>query len=349
MAMYALLNFLFCFQLTFSYFLPYPFMYADLRDLRKAKEETWRHMDNHQWSGICSVGRSQSPVDLMLGDAEVVNYDSIHFNNYHLTGPVVVEHDGHGGGNLDATYYLRQLHFHWSSEHTFNGLRYPAELHLVHISNKYDPSRNMSLSGKVAVVAVPILVGDSFLAIRGLDALFLERNNSTDSKLSEFSPSVLVPDDTKTFYRYSGSLTTPPCTEGVTWTILTEPVLMSSQQLNALKSAHGIGEEEEEEEENIRPIQPMNGRKLLLNKAGKILIEGDTMTKVLLILGSLVLLLVAPPLVVLWVIYKKATIANLHRDIANSSNSLPTIESDSHSEESNTQPETSTSSYDERL
>ncbi|CAJ0593193.1 unnamed protein product [Cylicocyclus nassatus] len=59
--------------------------------------KTWRYVDNRHWGGICSLGRSQSLVDHVLGDAEVIDYECIHFNHYHLTGPVVIEHDGHGG------------------------------------------------------------------------------------------------------------------------------------------------------------------------------------------------------------------------------------------------------------
>ncbi|KIH55747.1 carbonate dehydratase, eukaryotic-type [Ancylostoma duodenale] len=244
--------------------------------LRAAAEERWRYDDQSHWTGTCTEGRSQSPVDLVLGEAEVVNFDSVKFNNYHLTGAVDVDNSvtvngflaweqppSITGGNLDTTYFLQQLHFHWNSEHTFNGLHYDAELHLVHISDKYDPSLNMSLSGNVAVVAVPFQTGDPEAALDGIENLFVEENSTDPSEKISFSPSVLLPTDTKTFYRYSGSLTTPPCTEGVTWTILAEPVLLTADQLASLRGAQS--QDDADDVHNSRKIQSMNGRKLYLN------------------------------------------------------------------------------------
>ncbi|RCN47183.1 hypothetical protein ANCCAN_06760 [Ancylostoma caninum] len=123
-----------------------------------------------------------------------------------------------------------------------------------------------------------------------------------------FSPSVLLPTDTKTFYRYSGSLTTPPCTEGVTWTIMAEPVLLTAEQLTALRGAQS--QDDSVEGHNSRKIQSMNGRKLYLNKAARIFLEEDALSRVLIIFGLLVLLMIAPPLLILWVIYKKTTLPN---------------------------------------
>ncbi|KAL6729091.1 hypothetical protein Aduo_000178 [Ancylostoma duodenale] len=292
--------------------------------LRAAAEERWRYDDQSHWTGTCTEGRSQSPVDLVLGEAEVVNFDSVKFNNYHLTGAVDVDNSGHSvtvngflaweqppsitGGNLDTTYFLQQLHFHWNSEHTFNGLHYDAELHLVHISDKYDPSLNMSLSGNVAVVAVPFQTGDPEAALDGIENLFVEENSTDPSEKISFSPSVLLPTDTKTFYRYSGSLTTPPCTEGVTWTILAEPVLLTADQLASLRGAQS--QDDADDVHNSRKIQSMNGRKLYLNKAARIFLEEDALSRVLIIFGLLVLLMIAPPLLILWVIYKKTTLPN---------------------------------------
>ncbi|VDM80656.1 unnamed protein product, partial [Strongylus vulgaris] len=108
-------------------------------------------------------------------------------------------------------------------------------------------------------------------------------------------------------------------TTASTSTTIISPVLSLwntvATQLDALKSTQNY-DAEEGEVENVRPIQSMNGRKLLLNKAGKVFIEEDTMTKMLLIFGTLVLVMLVPPLVILWVIYKKTTIANLQMDRA---------------------------------
>ncbi|KAK6727951.1 hypothetical protein RB195_005548 [Necator americanus] len=305
---------------------PFSLASFELAKTKASNEERWRTDDQNDWTGICADGNNQSPVDLALSAAELVNYDRITFNNYHLTGPVFVDNSsGHSGtvegffkwglppsisgGNLKTTYFLRQLHFHWNSEHTFNGLHYPAELHLVHISDRYDPTLNMSLSGKVAVIAIPFQVGDSDAGLYGIDDLLIAVNSIDSGKATaSISPSVLLPMDTKTFFRYSGSLTTPPCTEGVTWTVLSEPVILSAEQLAALKGPHT--HVDIEEVRNSRPIQPMKGRKLYLNKGGRTFLEEDALSKVLYIFSLLILLMVAPPLLILWVIYKKTTLPN---------------------------------------
>ncbi|EPB72348.1 carbonate dehydratase, eukaryotic-type, partial [Ancylostoma ceylanicum] len=121
----------------------------------------------------------------------------------------------------------------------------------------------MSLSGNVAVVAVLFQVGDPEAALEGIENLFVEENSTETSENVSFSPSVLLPTDTRTFYRYSGSLTTPPCTEGVTWTIMAEPVLLTAEQLAALRGARS--QDDPDEVHNSRRIQSMNGRKLYLN------------------------------------------------------------------------------------
>ncbi|VDO28773.1 unnamed protein product [Heligmosomoides polygyrus] len=103
------------------------------------------------------------------------------------------------GGNLKGRYYLKQFHFHWDgnsrfgNEHTLDSLHYPLAAHLVHM-------RSVPPKLKMALLAA-------------------------DSKASRrsYSPGGLIPHDTSTFFRYIGSLTTQPCSEGVIWTILMEP------------------------------------------------------------------------------------------------------------------------------
>lgn len=141
------------------------------------------------------------------------------------------------------TYYLQQFHFHASSEHTIDGVRAAAELHLVH----------KAPSGEVAVLGVLIAKGDGSTA---LDQLFdsiptTKTLEGAETVLSTpIDPSALLPASDLSA-RYAGSLTTPPCTEGVSWNVFLSPITVSDAQLAAYTSVYP---------ENHRPTQPLHGR-----------------------------------------------------------------------------------------
>ncbi|KHJ91023.1 carbonate dehydratase, eukaryotic-type [Oesophagostomum dentatum] len=236
-----------------------------------------------------STGRVKADRPVTFSEnAEAVNYDKLVFHNYNLKGPVIMENDEHTGrvrgfltwehppsitgGNLNKTYFLRQVNFRWANEHSFNGVDYPAKLHLVHISDQYSPGKKESVPGNIAVVAVPVLAGDEELEIEELKPLYEEKDvispYSGSRDVALFNPRVLLPWDTTTYYRYNGSLTTPPCAEdGVIWTVMQKPIVLSVEQLNALKNAHL--NREPKIVHKIRISQPMEGRKLYLNRKVK--------------------------------------------------------------------------------
>nr|KYP52001.1 hypothetical protein KK1_026078 [Cajanus cajan] len=139
--------------------------------------------------------------------------------------------------NINGTYYkLLQCHWHSPSEHTLNGSKFDLELHAVHQNSK----------GEIAVIGIWYKIG------------------LPDPLLSkEIDLGVINPGDIKfgsrKYYRYIGSLTTPPCTEGVIWTIVKKVRTVSREQLRALKEAVHRGYEK-----NARPTQELDGRQIWL-------------------------------------------------------------------------------------
>ncbi len=199
----------------------------------------------------CATGRSQSPVDLTdAGTAEPVPIDF----DYSPTALSVVS-NGHtvqvpydGGSALvvdGARYELIQFHFHTGSEHTVDGRQLPMELHLVHADG----------DGHLAVVGVLAEIGDEHPALAPVVAAIPPEASSDPVTVTGATLDArdLLPED-RSYYRYSGSLTTPPCTEGVEWRVFTDPIEVSPDQLAALTGAIHA---------NARPVQPLGDRELV--------------------------------------------------------------------------------------
>lgn len=197
-----------------------------------------------------SEGERQSPIDLAataIGDAPTMTHDyrpvPLRISN---TGHSV-QVDGAGGGSMrvgDESYELLQFHFHAPSEHTIEGISYPLECHLVH--------RNTE--GRLAVLGVLFEEGaesDWLAPIVGHLPAEAGAANSVDGVNVDLE-ALLSP--TTGTWRYSGSLTTPPCTEDVSWIVCTERASLSASQIEALRMVyHG----------NNRPTQPLNGRSVV--------------------------------------------------------------------------------------
>ena len=149
----------------------------------------------------------------------------------------------------DATFPLVQMHFHAPSEHTIDGKSFPVEVHFVHITAEK----------KIAVIGVMITEGakDNAAWAPYVAALSATKGNDITTKIDW---TALLPADHTTF-RYTGSLTTPPCTEGVSWMLMSNPVELSAAQIAAFVKAY---------DHNNRPVQPLNGRTIQLdNTPGK--------------------------------------------------------------------------------
>lgn len=155
-----------------------------------------------------------------------------------------------GAGRLTIggdTYDLLQFHFHADSEHSINGVSSPMELHLVH----------RAANGNLAVVGRLIQEGPENTLLASIFGS-LPATPSDTLTVNNFALSGLLPADLDSF-RYSGSLTTPPFTEGVAWNVLAEPLTLSLAQIDAFRALFPDGDS--------RDVQPLNGRIILTDVA----------------------------------------------------------------------------------
>ncbi|XP_051627604.1 carbonic anhydrase 3-like isoform X1 [Manacus candei] len=170
------------------------------------------------------------------------------------------------GGPLPGVFRLRQLHFHWGSsddhgsEHVVNGVRYAGELHVLHWNPKYsnylDARRR---TDGVAVLAIFLQVGETPKPEmkRILEEINAIKTKGKEAPFPNFDPSILFP-KSHDYWTYHGSFTTPPCEECVTWIILREPIIVSSDQMAKLRSLSKNAENEPDHPlvDNWRPTQP---------------------------------------------------------------------------------------------
>ncbi len=199
----------------------------------------------------CSDGHKQSPIDL----TKPTLTDLTNLKFFYQPSKLNVVNNGHtiqqtydAGSYIEldgVRYDLLQFHFHSPSEHTINGHYAEAEVHLVH----------KSADGKLAVVGIMIETGAENAAIKVISDRYddLVLSGPTVASSVTLNATALLPTGQQTF-RYEGSLTTPPCTEGVKWNVMVDPIHMSSAQLDGMKHLH---------EGNSRPPQSLNGRPLL--------------------------------------------------------------------------------------
>ncbi len=146
------------------------------------------------------------------------------------------------GGELNGEYIFHQLHFHWGhddtrgSEHVIDNIRYEAELHIVHYNSKYSSFDEASgYPDGLAVLAVMIEPSKwDHIAFRHIEHFeqIIHPDGHPVSPLSRpISLNDLLPDETDSFYRYVGSLTTPSCNEAVIWTVFDTPISLSQRQV----------------------------------------------------------------------------------------------------------------------
>ena len=147
------------------------------------------------------------------------------------------------------TWTLAQFHFHAPSEHTVDGTSYPLEMHLVHLDAAGKPA---------VVVGVFIRAGKENAALaRAFQSLPAKEGDKIARMGETIDAGALLPAD-KTFFTYAGSLTTPPCTEGITWYVLKTPIEMSQAQIAAYMKLEHLGH-------TNRPIQSLGGRVVLVD------------------------------------------------------------------------------------
>jgi carbonic anhydrase len=198
----------------------------------------------------CSLGHTQSPIN--IAHAKPADLPALRFD-YKAT-PLSIIDNGHTiqvnfapGSTLtvgDKTYTLKQFHFHHPSEEHVNGAGFPLVAHLVHQDSE----------GHLAVVAVLFEEGEANALINSLWS-----NIPANKGKAEEVPSVsvqaldLLPAE-RSYFTYTGSLTTPPCSEGVIWYVLKSHPTVSAQQIATFSKIYPM---------NARPIQARNGRSIL--------------------------------------------------------------------------------------
>ena len=213
--------------------------------------EHWAEIDDR--FKMCSLGKSQSPINISKNVlVETDDLNPIEFN-YHAHSTDVVNNghaiqvdvDSHSSINIDGLHFvLKQFHFHSPSENEINGRSFPLEAHFVHATK----------DGRLAVVAVLYELGEKNDV---LDKIFAampkEANHKAPLDISSKMIDELLPKD-KDYYYFSGSLTTPPCSENVKWMVLKSYQTLSKDQLKQFTDVI---------EGNNRPVQPINARKVL--------------------------------------------------------------------------------------
>jgi carbonic anhydrase len=201
--------------------------------------------------GLCATGKQQSPIDIT--ESVTADLPPLEFN--YGTIPLVIENNGHTikmtadkAGTLkigDDEYQLLQFHTHTPSEEAINGEHADMVIHMVH-KNAQD---------QLAVVAVLLDAGDGDTANPLIETLWKVMPKTVGDPQqhdTQIDVNQLLPQD-KNYYTFEGSLTTPPCSEGVRWMVLKQRVSISGEQLAQYQSVY---------HENARPLQAVNDRKL---------------------------------------------------------------------------------------
>lgn len=197
-------------------------------------------------SKVCSVGSQQSPVDIrdtvksQLAPLKIAwgkTADTI-VNNGHT-----IQLNFAPGSTLNGSYTLLQFHFHRPSEHLIGGKNFPMEVHFVH--------RNAA--GSLAVVGVLMAAGRANAAFSKVVATMPAHEGPAVKADTAIDPNRLLP-ARHGYYKYAGSLTTPPCSEVVDWLLLREPIQVAQADINSFAKLYPM---------NARPVQKDNRRFVL--------------------------------------------------------------------------------------
>jgi carbonic anhydrase len=200
----------------------------------------------------CKTGKQQSPIDIRNARRADLPALQFQFRNgpleYLINNGYAIRvnyHDASGTGNFlvvgGKRYHLTQFHFHHPSEEYIGGKPYPMEVHFMFESS----------DGQVAGATVFLKAGKPNATIQKIwDHMPAIESKEEAIAGVEINPAALLPRDTA-YYTYMGSLTAPPCTEGVRWFVLKTPVELSAKQIQAYARIYP---------HDVRPVQPSNGR-----------------------------------------------------------------------------------------
>ena len=223
------------------------------------------HAEGHHWSygkhggpaewgqleesfASCQLGKMQSPIDIR--GAKDADLPAISFD--YKPARLKVIDNGHTiqvnyapGSTIDVggtRYELVQFHFHKPSEEKIDGKAHAMVAHLVHKGS----------DGALAVVAVLLDPGKDNATLRTIWAHLPKQKDKESAPAATIDAAGLLPAD-KGYYTFAGSLTTPPCSEGVRWFVLKRPMTLAASEVHAFSRLYPM---------NARPTQPLNGRAL---------------------------------------------------------------------------------------
>lgn len=228
---------------------------GEAQQARHAEHE-WDYGKEHgpdHWGALkpefaaCQSGHQQSPID--IDKTEKADLAPIQFE--YRASPLRIVDNGHtiqvnyGPGSSirvgDRQYVLKQFHFHHPSEETVHGRHHEMSLHLVHAD----------AAGTLAVVAVLLDPGTENTLVRQLWSLLPKEEEKEERRDDvQLNAADLLPAD-RGYYTFEGSLTTPPCSENVTWLVLKQPVAVSTRQIAQFSKRYP---------DDARPTQPLHGR-----------------------------------------------------------------------------------------
>ncbi|NXX04943.1 CAH4 anhydrase, partial [Larus smithsonianus] len=276
--------------------------------------------DPRQWYTAYATckGNKQSPINIVTKN---VIYDKnlkpLNFEGYDVKGSSKwkIENNGHtgkyyqiftviitspkiGGGGLERKYKAIELHLHWGvqdgqqyipgSEHSIDGEKQAMELHVVHIRDDVsDITEAKKYADGVAVLAFFIKVEEENKNYAALinELENIEYKGKTLMLMEPLPLSSLLPpeEDLRRYYRYKGSLTTPDCHEGVTWTIFEKPIELSVLQISQFSTVRFDAENSTHMAENFRPVQFLNERKVYWSSASTLLPTAKVLMLVLML------------------------------------------------------------------
>jgi carbonic anhydrase len=198
---------------------------------------------------MCRKGRNQSPIDLVSDINADLPELIFEYTNPGLLKEVntghAIQQNVNPGNYLvikGVKYELKQFHFHSPSEHTIDRKYFPMEVHLVHQNAK----------GEYAVVGLLFQEGKTNALMNRLPTFKAERGEAPYNDPIDYNDLIT---NRKDYFLYNGSLTTPPCTEGVHWLVIQRPIIASPKQIQHYHDLLGF--------DNNRPIQSQNSRIIL--------------------------------------------------------------------------------------
>jgi carbonic anhydrase len=198
---------------------------------------------------VCALGKRQSPISIednntLQGPAEPIRFNYTASSASVVNNGHTIQVDVQGDNSITvrgSNYRLLQFHFHTPSEEQVNYKRYPMVAHLVH----------KNAEGQLAVVAVLLDTGaENPLVEKVWTYMPLDAGDRVRMPAEMLNLNELLPADQR-YYQFIGSLTTPPCTEGVLWMVLKSPMQISKNQFRMFTQLYS---------NNARPVQPTNGR-----------------------------------------------------------------------------------------